>query len=62
MNLADLMLELYGIDPGSLNEDLKVKLEREVEGLRARWEQVPPVMLEVLFRLKSMTLPNDEVG
>jgi Asp-tRNA(Asn)/Glu-tRNA(Gln) amidotransferase A subunit family amidase len=55
------MLELYGIDPESLNDDLRARLEREVEALRAQGAEVPPVMLEALDSLKSNSPPNDEV-
>ena len=58
---VDLMLELYGIDPESLNDDLRMRLEREVEELRAQGAEVPPVMLEALDSFNSNTPPNDEV-
>jgi hypothetical protein len=54
------MLELYGIDPESLNDDLRARLEREVEALRAQGAEVPPVMLEALDSLESKSQAEDQ--
>jgi hypothetical protein len=48
---ATIVLERAGVDPSTLDKDLKKRLEREVEEMRARNEDVPEELLRFLEHL-----------
>lgn len=48
---AEVVLEMQGIDPASLDDDPRERLEREVAERRGRGEEVPQAMLDALARL-----------
>ena len=52
---AEIVLELHGVDPASLDDGLRKRLEREVEERRARGEDVPSDLLDVLAKLSPNT-------
>jgi hypothetical protein len=48
---ATIFLQRAGIDPSRLDKDLKERLEREVDEMRARNEDVPEDLLRFLQHL-----------
>jgi hypothetical protein len=48
---ATIVLERAGVDLNTLSDDLKERLEREVDEMRARNEEVPEEMLRFLKHL-----------
>jgi hypothetical protein len=50
---AEAILELHGVDPSALDDELRGRLEREVEGRRARGEEVPQGILAAIDSLRS---------
>ena len=48
---ATIVLERAGIDPSTLDKDLKRRLEREVDEMKARNEEVPQELLRFLEHL-----------
>ena len=48
---ATIFLERAGVDPSTLGEDLKKRLEREVQEMRARNEDVPEDLMRFLEHL-----------
>jgi hypothetical protein len=48
---ATIVLERAGIDPRTMDEDLKKRLESEVDEMRARNEDVPEELLRFLEHL-----------
>jgi hypothetical protein len=48
---ATIFLQRAGIDPSRLDTDLKERLEREVDEMRARNEDVPEELLRFLQHL-----------
>jgi hypothetical protein len=49
---AEIVLELHGVDPASVEDDFREMLEREVEGRRAKGEEVPQAMTDALLVLQ----------
>lgn len=48
---ATIVLERAGIDPSTLDKDLKKRLEREVDEMKAKNEDVPEELLRFLEHL-----------
>lgn len=48
---ATIFLQRAGIDPSTLDKDLKKRLEREVDEMRARNDDVPEELLRFLEHL-----------
>ncbi len=48
---ATIVLQRAGVDPSTLDKDIKKRLEREVEEMRARNEDVPQELLRFLEHL-----------
>jgi hypothetical protein len=57
---AEVLLEMHGIDPAKLDDDLRERLEREVAERRERGEEVPQGMLDAIASLQNKPEPEDE--
>ena len=59
---VEIMLELYGIDPTEVDNDLRERLEREVAERRGRGEEVPQAMLNALANPPSTSKSEDKIS
>ncbi|MCA1636554.1 MAG: hypothetical protein LC802_23410 [Acidobacteria bacterium] len=57
-----VILEEMGVDTGALQGDLRARLEREVQELRAKGEDLPQPLLAALSSLRPKEEPEDQTG
>ena len=57
---ASIILEEMGVDTSTLADDLRMRLEREVQELRAKGEDVPEPLLDALASLQAKTQPKEQ--
>ena len=58
---VEFVLELQGIDPAAVKDDFREMLEREVEGRKAKGEDVPQAMLNALASLRRKSNADDRI-
>ena len=57
---ASIILTREGVDLGTLPDDLKVRLERGLEEMRAKGEEVPPELVEMVALLEKDPEPETQ--
>jgi hypothetical protein len=56
---ASVILEEMGVDTSTLADDLAMRIEQEVQELRAKGEDMPELLLEVMTTLESHSPSNE---